>query len=208
MRTSSANFTRALIRSTLSDIIRSPVSDIAWSQATLPLHLGGLGLRETFTTAAAAFTASINASKRLGDVAFSCGDLLVSQLGFPGEFYSHSVLQGQLGDAAVEDPSTHSQRSLHGLLDQLAIKYLRASLDVYGRARLTALTGSSDSSSWLKALPIPSLGLSVPPSEFIIATRIWLAVFSCKSCTPLSMWLNHRPQLVGVWQWPSEDQAP
>ena len=46
------------LRSTLSQILRCPISDLAWLQATLPLRLGGLGLRESLRTAPVAFLAS------------------------------------------------------------------------------------------------------------------------------------------------------
>ena len=49
-------------------------------------------------------------------------------------------------------------------------------LDVSGRARLEAISNSPDPSGWLKAAPIPALGLSIPPDEFIIASRVWLGI--------------------------------
>lgn len=104
------------LRSTLADIIRSPISDLSWSQATLPFRFGGLGLRESFTTAAAAFTASANTSKHLGDVFLSNGDPPSSgpsQFAFPGELHCQSLLQCQLDTAALgKDLSLYSQHSL------------------------------------------------------------------------------------------------
>ena len=47
----------------LSEIIGSPISNTSWKQASLPFRLGGLGLRQACSTAAAAFTASVNLSK-------------------------------------------------------------------------------------------------------------------------------------------------
>ena len=44
--------------------------------------------------------------------------------------------------------------------------------DVSGTARVNALVGSSDTSSWLRAPPIASLGLQIPPCDFSIACRL------------------------------------
>ena len=51
------------LRTTLGRVIHSAVSDQSWSQATLPLRLGGLGLRTAHASADAAYTASCNSAR-------------------------------------------------------------------------------------------------------------------------------------------------
>ena len=46
------------LRSNLSRILRCPISDSAWLQATLPLRLSGLDLRKTLCTSSSAYYAS------------------------------------------------------------------------------------------------------------------------------------------------------
>ena len=53
------------LRWTLGNIILSSVSDVAWSQATLPFHLGGFGVHEVVSSSAAAFLGSCNATHGL-----------------------------------------------------------------------------------------------------------------------------------------------
>ena len=46
-------------------ITRSSISNLAWMQASLPIRLGGLGLRSAQSSAAAAFVGSSNANRQL-----------------------------------------------------------------------------------------------------------------------------------------------
>ncbi len=89
---------------------------------------------------------------------------------------SCDVLWGQLDNTVeADDLSSYSQQSLQAILDLSAMERLCSSLDIYGnKARLSSLAGSNDTSSWLKAPPIPTLNLSIPSCEFIVAVRIWL----------------------------------
>ena len=52
-----------LIRDTLSDIAGGPLSDWSWRKASLPVSLGGLGLRNASTTAPAAYISSTSETK-------------------------------------------------------------------------------------------------------------------------------------------------
>ena len=63
--------------------------------------------------------------------------------------------------------------------------FLFSQLDSYSQARLTMLASSNDTSSWLRAPPIPSLGLSMPPNEFPLVVRIWLGIPSFPSTPAL-----------------------
>ena len=55
---------------------------------------------------------------------------------------------------------------------------------VAGLARLNALAGSTDTSSWLRAPPIASLGLQIPPCDFSIACQLWLGIASFPADPP------------------------
>ena len=46
-------------------ITRSSISNLAWMQASLPIHLGSLGLRSAQSSAVVAFVGSCNASRQL-----------------------------------------------------------------------------------------------------------------------------------------------
>ena len=49
----------------------------------------------------------------------------------------------------------------------------------------------ANSSAWLKAPPIPSLGLVVPHMEFVVASRIWLGIPSFTANPPSSVLAAH-----------------
>ena len=148
------------LRSALSDILKTSISDLAWKQAVLPLRLGGLGLREASSTAAA-YTASVNVSRVISN---SISPVEYSL--FPGEAGSADELLNQLSNIPlVPDLASHSQKSLQSILDVSAWNNLLTGQDLYGRARLSSLASSKDTSGWLKAPPIQNLGLSMPSLE-------------------------------------------
>lgn len=169
------------LRSTLANILRCPIGDTNWKQATLPFRLGGLGIRDTLPSATAAFISSISRSKLLADRIFPevgnppLGGIL--SVSFPAEDVNADRLLSQLHHGVSrEDLNLASQCYLQAIIDKLKFDELRMELDVCGRARLSALASSNDSSSWLRAPPINSLGLSIPNSEFIMASHIWLGI--------------------------------
>lgn len=178
------------LRSTLTDILKCPVSDAAWKQATLPFRLGGLGLREASFSAAAAFTASVNNSRLIAATVLQEQDPPLfsgpSPLDFPGEESCRSFLLSQLDNSLMLDEVREmSQSSIQVILDNQSLKNLLSTLDICGKARLSTLSSSSDTSCWLRAPPIPSLGLSMPPSSFALACCIWLGIPSFLASPPL-----------------------
>ena len=53
------------LRNSLETIIHSSLNDPSWLQATLPISLGGLGLRLASTSAPAAYIGSLNSTNVL-----------------------------------------------------------------------------------------------------------------------------------------------
>ncbi len=105
----------ASLRSTLSGIVHSPISDAAWTQATLSFSHGGLSLREACT-----MTKPL-ASILLGDI------LPLDELVFPGELDSTSNLTGPEFDL---NSCRSSQSSLQRALDDIGFNYLLADSDI------------------------------------------------------------------------------
>ena len=86
--------------------------------------------------------------------------------------------------------SSASQHDLQAFLDQHQFNRHFASCSIRDRAKLTALSHSSGTSSgWLKAIPSTSLGLAIPGPEFIVGLRLWLGV-SLFPITPLCTCLS------------------
>ena len=140
------------LRSSLSDILQCSISDISWKQATLPFRLGGLGLRQASSSAAAAFTASTSTTKGLAD--FILPPTEPSPHSFPGESSSFNHFLTQIRATTLPDNlSPCSQSSLQAALNETLMEDLTHQLDLYGRTRLQTLASSNDTSSWLKAPP-------------------------------------------------------
>ena len=176
------------LRSALSSIVKAPVSEYVWLQANLLYRLGGLGLSGAKRSASAAFCSSIIQTKFLADIILSPEASYSSatfSLSFPGEDSAFQLTLSQLGGKVnLVDLQLASQHHLQGLIDQELFDELLTFLDVSGRARLNALAGSSDTSSWLRAPPIASLGLQIPPCDFSIACRLWLGIASFRADPP------------------------
>ena len=69
-------------------------------------------------------------------------------------------------------PDQLTQPTLHHVLDSLSFGHLLSHSDIRNQVRLNALSASRETSAWLKATPIPSLGLDISG----IALRIWLGI--------------------------------
>ena len=175
------------LRSTFLQIIHTSIPDHAWLQVSLPFRLGGLGIREAVRSSSAAFIASVNQSKQLAHVLLDNSSSIenVDHLLFYGEEVSKATLSDLLVDFG-EDISLNSQHNIQVTLDQSLFNELLSNIDLYGKTRLRTLSSSNDTSAWLRAPPISSLGLSIHPNEFVIALRIWLGIH-CFPSSPLSL---------------------
>ena len=158
------------LRNCLSRILCCSISDNAWSQATLPFHLGGLGLRESHRSSPSAFLGSCNSAW-----------ILVSRLApnfdvtsfFPGENCAISYFQS----LSILPSNLSSQNDLQASLDDQSFASIFNTSTIRDQARLRAVAHSSGvSSGWLKAISQPTLGLAFSPHEFVIAVRLWLGV--------------------------------
>ena len=162
------------VRSTLADILHGPISDQAWLQASLPFSFGGLGLRSASRSAAAGFFSSCLGARHL--IPYFLDDALLTSFAFPGEISRRSLLSNLLLQDQDLLDETPSQATLHFALDQLSFRELLSNQDLRNRARLLAISESRESSGWLKAAPLSSLGLAMPCHEFTTSLRLWLGI--------------------------------
>ena len=72
------------LRNSLSRVVRTSLSDISWQQATLPLRLGGLGIRHASDICYAAYLGSCSANRdlvcQLLGLDFDTGFVLVGEV--------------------------------------------------------------------------------------------------------------------------------
>lgn len=156
-----------VIRAALSEILCSPLSDEAWIQATLPVHIGGLGLRSAASHAPAAYFSSV----------FSTKDLTAQLI--------EEYVPPSLAEAAAtlpisplrEDGSPRTQKEVSWAIDKSLHDSLmaRAAHDERSKARLQSLT-LPHNGDFLNVVPSKSLGLAIPSPEFRMVTSYRLGI--------------------------------
>lgn len=176
----------------LEDILASSISPLAWRQATLPVSMGGLGLRSASSHAPAAYLSSLVQTKSVVD------EILMSfphrhDLDFPLSVFR--VAAGNIPPTVAADLSldsdNFSQKHLSYLIDSndhsSLLKEVQATGDRRASARLLSLT-LPQAGAFLNAIPNPTFGLSILPENFRISLqyRLGLPVYSsthpCPAC--------------------------
>ena len=155
------------LRSSLSQIMHCTLTDEAWLQATLPLRLGGLGLREASPLAPIAFSSSCALAHSIASRIS-----LDYQVPFIGEMSTIN----HLTNLSLTPPPTGTQASMQAEADARRFDHLMADSNIRDKARLIAISNSKETNAWLKAVPLPSVGLAMPPAEFLVDLCIWLGL--------------------------------
>ena len=164
----------SVIFNAFSNLIGGSVTSWARLKASLPIRLGGLGLRQAGVHCAAIFISSVHA----------CSPLIYALSGQSvSSSYISSALQvfcsglGWAPLSSLEDFEIPiSQKSLSRLIDNSLFKgLLGTALDP--RHRALALSSSlPHAGDWLTALPSPNLGLHFLSPEFRVSLCYWLGV--------------------------------
>ena len=177
------------LRRCLEKIFNSSLSDPCWKQATLPVSLGGLGLREASRTAPAVFIGSCNSTRKLlsqllgHTVAMSSVDrsehfTLASSdqnLVIPGELSTREKLMSVFSHHEDIDLMSSKQHELQVVLDSSLLRKIKAESNLREKARLNSVS-ARHSGAWLMAIPNQKLGLVMSPQEFMVALRMWLGI--------------------------------
>jgi hypothetical protein len=159
------------MRACLARITQGNISDAAWSQAGLPLAMGGLGLTHNTRIYSAAFISSSNMTTDLVENLVMQDDHTITPDPALPQAIEHyeSLMTSEVGDS-----TTQTQSTLTLALHSRARATLLAGADLRINARLLSLT-RPQAHSWLLAVPYkPTLQLS--PNEFRQAARYRLGV--------------------------------
>ena len=134
----------------------------AYAQLSLPVNLGGMGLRQAVNHASAAYVASVTRCAQLDG--WACEDA-------PGW---NEAMDDLCGRIAVL-PASPSQHALSTAVDKSSFDDLLASCDDFDRARLMSVSGQG-ASSWLSVIPSEALGSVLDSREFTCLLRFWLGM--------------------------------
>ena len=164
-----------LLRTGISHITNSDLSDSQWLQAGLPVRDGGLGVRRVALLATSAFLASAAATLDIQDQILagcpSADDSYISE--FTDQWTSLSKVP------ALQPPFSFKQSAWDEPLLQADKSFLwNSTLDQLSLARLNAVA-AQHSGDWLHALPIASCGLRLDDEAVRVAVGLRLGVNLC-----------------------------
>lgn len=169
-----------VLRSSLESILNVHLLDRPWSQASLPVSSGGLGIRRATDLAVPTFLSSANGTQLL------VNSILTESVS--AEVYSFidqalECWRSQVGQDVPLPDNWSSQSEWDGPICDLRLKELVDSCPNQEERAIILSVSSKNSSDWLHALPVPSLGLKLDDSSLRIAIGIRLSTQLCHEYT-------------------------
>ena len=168
------------LRKALSSIINVDLSDRQWIQASLPVSLGGLGVRSVSSLAPSAFLASAAGTRTLQDrllteaTQVNTTDVAVGRVESIWCSLSKSTVPSGL--------AAHMQKTWDGIVTGGVHKEILESADDTNRARILAVS-APHAGEWLNALPISSCGLRLDDEAIRVAVGFRLGTRLCEPHT-------------------------
>jgi len=167
------------LKAALEEIINCSLSSSAWSQATLPICMGGMGFRKTTELALSAFLASVH----------SCAPLI------PQIIPNHDIVSSPVVSECLQiwlapgrtSPISESTLSLRcawdfPIFEQTYDHLLKNASSTVDKSRLLSACSNS-AGKWLEALPSSNLGTLLDNHTLRIATSLTLGSKICESHT-------------------------
>jgi hypothetical protein len=174
-------------RKTLEEILGGPLTNDQWSQASLPVKMGGMGLRTATSHATAAYLGSTTASKGL--VKSIIGNNSAEPIDQQANVDELRSLTDKVGWVTVNDIDVPiTQKKLSEAIDVTKKGRLLESMTTdREKARLLSVM-TPHSGDWLQVIPSSSLGLRLHSEEFQACAqyRLGLPVYEgvriCPAC--------------------------
>ena len=156
------------IRDSMSTITNIDFTDEAWTQVSIPVRYGGLGIRKSSDIALPAYISSALSAYSL------VAAILSPVIGLaPFEVTNEIEIWKASGQGLTEpdDESCSKQKAWDVPRIILSKNRLLSNADQFGRARLMA-AAQPESGAWASAIPVPSLGTQLCPEELRIAISL------------------------------------
>ena len=175
----------SVTREALCRILGSPLTDLQWQQAKLPVSMGGMGLRAAEDHSAAAYCTSFLLSQ----------PLIRDLLHLPPEESSATLPPALLHLLSAKQGVEATSESLEGVSQKMAslaidLNNKDSLLQHYTRegktrevARLNSL-GLPHAGEWLNVVPSPSLGLNLRSLEFVMVAKYRLGIYLYQAAGP------------------------
>ena len=158
-----------LIRDSMKEITNVDFSDNAWSQASLPVRFGGLGIRKAMDVALPCYISSaLTATPLVEAIISSVTDLAAFEVSAEIEKWR---AEGPDLIAPVGDFRLKQRYWDLPLIEQEQRSLLDKAENQFARARLLA-TAQPESGAWANAIPVPNLGTQMSPEELRIAIAL------------------------------------
>ena len=168
------------------EVLKSIVSEItnvhfgdrsaSWIQATLPVKLGGLGIRRAEEIAPCAYLASTAASSQLVSSIVPCR---LIDFSFPNLEDAQALWAAGHNESPPEGDARKQQKVWDSIkAKSIANNLLENAPDPRARARLLA-SASYESGVWLNVLPVSSLGLRMDDDTIRVAVGLRLGTSLC-----------------------------
>jgi hypothetical protein len=163
------------LKSVLEEILNLSLTDEAWHQSSLPVKMGGLGVRHAVDTATHSFLASFHSCKNLVDQVLpsylDSVDVNVVDATRDWTLEGHTIPN-------AADARTQSKWEVQKFT-KLQATLINTSHDEVQKARILAAS-SPHSGDWLQALPSPQLGTLLSNESFRIASALRLGGDICQ----------------------------
>jgi len=167
----------SLLKSALSLITNSCVSETQWLQASLPIKDGGLGIRRVVSLALPSFLASAASTTTLQENILHRCNLDSYQ-----QFTEYTKTWSDLHSCDIPDPSSSHRQSAW---DRPGIERDKAtvwnSADEPTSKRRLASASAPHSGDWLHAVPVSSCGLKLDDEAIRIAVGLRLGIDLCET---------------------------